>query len=729
MPPVPSTSRGGRLCAAWAAALIGCAVLAGPARAAEAPDTSLKLVPADAAFYTAMLRNKEQVDLVAKSEAWAKLWSLPAVQQWWKNYHEMFNQSWSQFLSDNDNKDLVALLQDAASDEVFCYGDDSWVGFMQLYGEVYGAMQYGPAAAQIEGNPGGRSQEELQGRAVLSALAKHPELIKVPNFVVGFKVSDEKRAEKQIQRLEDLAKKAAEQSPDLKGRVKRTKVGDASFLTLTLEGSQVPWDQVPIKRLEYDPGEFGPVMDKLKGLTLTVSLGVEHGYLLLGVGPSTDELTRFAGKGPHLDGQAAFKPLGKFSDKKLTSIGYTSKAFLQAAAGYNLRQLDAAVELAKAGLAKADLTDAQRKALLKQLEDLNAGLQGAENRDVGPAMSFTYLTDRGYEGYSYSYGQHPGVEGSKPLTLLDHVGGNPLFAVVGRGTVNPEDYEKFAKKVEDAFPQLDEIAESKLKGQDKERYEKAKKDFIPLLKRLNETTAKLLLPALADGQGGFVFDAKWKSKHWQKEMPETEKAMPMPEIALLFGVSDADKLRKAMVNYRDILNEAIAKAKTWPGGEKIGDFQIPEPKEDASKAGEFYSYPPPANWGLDLQVVFTAGIRDKVAVLALSHALAERLLAPDPLKVDGGPLAAKDRPMAAAVICNWAGFVDAARPWVDYGVDKALEAQGGVKPAAGDRETIFSQVHTVLDVLKCFRGMTSATTVEDGVLVTHSEAVFHDLPK
>ena len=91
-----------------------------------------------------------------------------------------------------------------------------------------------------------------------------------------------------------------------------------------------------------------------------------------------------------------------------------------------------------------------------------------------------------------------------------------------------EGYEKAVKAVRDAFPDLDKIAEEKLTGQDKERYEKAKEDFLPLLKRLDETTDKLLIPALSDGQIGFVLDAKWTSKQWFKGMPETEKAMPMP---------------------------------------------------------------------------------------------------------------------------------------------------------------------------------------------------------
>ena len=80
------------------------------------------------------------------------------------------------------------------------------------------------------------------------------------------------------------------------------------------------------------------------------------------------------------------------------------------------------------------------------------------------------------------------------MTLLDHLGGAPLIAAVGRGKVSVADYERMVKAIEKAFPDLDKIAEEKLTGQDKERYEKAKEDFLPLLKRMNETTDKLLAP-------------------------------------------------------------------------------------------------------------------------------------------------------------------------------------------------------------------------------------------
>src|SRR5262249_22719603 len=61
-------------------AAVAAALLGGPARAADLKkDTSLSLIPADAAFFSSNLRNKEQIDLVLASKAYKKLAALPAV--------------------------------------------------------------------------------------------------------------------------------------------------------------------------------------------------------------------------------------------------------------------------------------------------------------------------------------------------------------------------------------------------------------------------------------------------------------------------------------------------------------------------------------------------------------------------------------------------------------------------------------------------------------------------
>src|SRR6185436_19629867 len=101
------------------------------------------------------------------------------------------------FLEEADNKELLTLLADAGSQEIFCYGGDGWVGFLELVQHVYGAVQYEPIKAQLEGNFG-RNPSHLQARAALQALEKHPELVRVPDLVFGGRLTDPKRVEKQL---------------------------------------------------------------------------------------------------------------------------------------------------------------------------------------------------------------------------------------------------------------------------------------------------------------------------------------------------------------------------------------------------------------------------------------------------------------------------------------------------------------------------------------------------
>src|SRR4051794_21568632 len=46
--------------------------------------TSLSFIPANAAFYSTNLRIKEQIDIVAKSNAWARVKSMPALKTFWE---------------------------------------------------------------------------------------------------------------------------------------------------------------------------------------------------------------------------------------------------------------------------------------------------------------------------------------------------------------------------------------------------------------------------------------------------------------------------------------------------------------------------------------------------------------------------------------------------------------------------------------------------------------------
>jgi hypothetical protein len=111
-----------------------------PSQVSAAPKygNSLDWVPADAVFYSASLRLREQVEIVAHSNAWAKLTSLPAVQMGWQ--FAMFGlhrpggpgDQMHQFFAEPENHELLHLVLDGFSNEVFCYGDPHAADFLEI---------------------------------------------------------------------------------------------------------------------------------------------------------------------------------------------------------------------------------------------------------------------------------------------------------------------------------------------------------------------------------------------------------------------------------------------------------------------------------------------------------------------------------------------------------------------------------------------------------------------
>ena len=121
-----------------------------------------------------------------------------------------------------------------------------------------------------------------------------------------------------------------------------------------------------------------------------------------------------------------------------------------------------------------------------------------------------------------------------------------------------------------------------------------------------------------------------------------------------------------------------------------------------------------------------AGLSSSVMVSSLLPRFTARLLTDTPLQGQG-PLANTDRPLASAGQLDFARLLQALEPWIDYGLQLGLgmaEDQPGDGPMGG----IPQQVHDVLDVLQCFRGVSSVTYLEGNAMVTHSQCRFQDLP-
>jgi hypothetical protein len=716
-----------RLQPRWSLVVVLVGVLAAlPARAAEPGQLadSLKWIPADAAFYGTLLHWRAQWEAVAESRAWAKLKALPAVQTARQKIQAELKEGGSlaqlyQLYLQPENQQLIEMLGDMFSEEVFFYGGPNWVGFLELAGQLNAAQSYGPLLMALANKT--EEKSNMQMTLLLRALANNPDLIKVPEQIIGFQLSETARARDQLKRLETLLTNLEAQVPLLRGRVKKVNLAGASFLTVTLDGTLVPWQQLPIKQFELKEGEFDELIKKLSRLQLTLAVGIRDGYLLVAVGESTNLLKTAAG-GKRLAERSELKPLAAFADKRVTSITYVSQALRNVS---QTSQFDGIIKLVNNTLPQVGLSAEQRDKVRKDLAELAKDMQTWRGR-VGATLAISFWSGRGSEGNEYDYGEHPTLDGSKPLTLLDHVGGAPLFAAVGRAHFSPEGYQKLAKATRVAYRYFKEFAVPKFDDQTKEKYERIAKAVQPSLERLDRVTGTMLLPALADGQAGLVVDAKLTSTQWFAQMPAVDKPLPMLEPALVFGVSDAALLRKAASEYRSIVNELTTKLH-----EAVPDFpdsQIPEPETRKAKDGTLYFYPLPEDWRIDKQLAPTAGLSKRVAALTISGKHAERLLATAPLKTDGGPLADLKKPRVMAAYFNWVRVVRALRPWVEQGLRGA-----GIDPTekveVGDEtwQGLLRQIPTVLEVLQVFRSHSSSTYFEGPVLVTHSEMVITDL--
>jgi hypothetical protein len=207
-------------------------------------------------------------------------------------------------------------------------------------------------------------------------------------------------------------------------------------------------------------------------------------------------------------------------------------------------------------------------------------------------------------------------------------------------------------------------------------------------------------------------------------LPSLGKPLPMLEVAVVFGVSDAERLKKAFREYKAVGQSAIDKIRELNPNAIPEGFRLPDPNHRQAGGGEVYWYTVPPQSGLDPQLQPAVGVSDSVAVVSTSIKQVERVLAAKPLDTKSDVIAAQKN-AGSAFVFNFPAVVDAVRPWVELGIAMhASESEDDDKP---DVQTILEQVKTGAEILKCYRGTTSVTYSQNGTLVTHRESIFEDL--
>ena len=469
-------------------------LICGQARAADTPakpSGSLALVPADASLYVSSLRLREQLDIARRSKAWRRFTEIPAVQMGWQVAQPQLNDpngplaTMRRFFEVPDNKQLLQLLGDMVSSEVFVYGDASLAQFATVFLEAYGSVQASNLVEVIRDatNPASAADRETRverqaersrevTRAFLTELAAHVDDLTIPNVVIGFQLSDTEPAQAQLKRLEMIARLLV-QNPQLPERLKHVQIDDIDYLTLALDGGLVPWQEIPWQRLEDQPEEFAPLVAKLKTLTMNVTLGVRGKYLLLSIGSSNEHLARL-GKGDLLVDRPELKPLARFAAHRLAGVGFYDSR-LRTAVGTSKKDFDQISDAAAELIAELKLSKPLAERVTTDLRRLIADVKRFVP-DIGAMLGFSLLTDRGIEAYTYDWSENLLLDGSKPLSLLDHLGGRPLAALVVRGKYDPQQWDLLAKWVGIGYGYLREFALPEMEPDDRARFDRDRRD-------------------------------------------------------------------------------------------------------------------------------------------------------------------------------------------------------------------------------------------------------------
>ena len=699
-------------------------VFTGPARAADpVPESSLKMIPADASFYTTSLRLGEQMDRFLMSNAYAQLRALPAAKLAADHLREAAGKDdnplgqMMHLLKDPANQELAELLKDLPRQEIFIYGGPAWAKLMPVLLDANWAQQFAPFKALISGQDPGKSQ----ARALLTVFNAAADKIEFPELVIGFKVSKPAPAIAQLKRLETVLTQLTANNKDLKGRVKRAKVAGADALTFSVDGSMIPLDQIPWSEIEEQEGQFQKLRVRLKTLTLTISLLVKDDYLMLTFGPHAG-VAETLGRGTGLAARPEMAPVAKFADRKPVAISYLSKALAtgSSATGENMLGM---LDMVKDGLDKVPLSEKRRAAIDKDLKRLVTEVIAALPK-AGATVALSFFSDRGQESYVYYYGTSPEDASPKALTILDHLGGAPLIALAGRVNDPTPAYRYFANWMKTIYGHLDGAAKELAPEQQYQQFQSGMEMILPFIKKFDEITGTQFMPALGEGETALVLDAKWMSKQWLEGFDQGGKNLPLLELGIVRTVTDGAQLLKSFQLYRDLINDVMKKARDF--GAPLPEEGMPKPESKKLTGGTIYYWPlPPV--GQDKQVQPSVGLSNRLFAFSLSLQHTERLLAKTPLAIEGGPLA-DHRPALSAVVVDFAGFVGAIRPWVEkFALPMALEQMPDTAPPGLGKKDIPAQVKTVLDVISCLKTYASVTYKEGDATVTHSELVIRDL--
>ena len=675
-------------------------------------EDSLKFIPADATVYTSNLQIKRQWNALVQSRAMKKVFESPFVQmgvgQLRGMWDGMLQGEMQEFWQQPINQQLLSLGKQAISNEIFFYMDERSVDFMREFVGITQAIN----GLQIQAvTSGGTLDEDDFGEIFRSAVKSVPNL--VPNLVIGFRIEDRAAALAQLDRLDALVKMGFENEKELapyRDQYKELKTPRARHLTLEIDGELIPWDRM-LEDSPFEEDQQAELIESLRALELAISVGLLDDYVLIGIGQDLEQIKKLENPGELLIDHEELRPV-RDSNVDLVSVSYTSDKVMNAVPPSQQFGFFATAFLQgiKSQAPESLHSDLEQDFAMIQ-KDLTSWIP-----TPGSVLRFVYLTDHGYEGKLYNRSENRWLDGSKPLEVTKHLGGDPVFFYAARGKPSKPGDSVLARYAKRIAHYIEAVAEMEQDDADAQAFLEFFKETKPLLARIGNSYLTKVAPSFGT-EAAFVIDAQATAKSWHPALPPSDEPLPMLELGYVMSITDADQLKAGCSEIYGTLREIQQMARQAQPDAEIPELPAPEVKSVGDAT--MYGYALPEESGLDSQLVMPhALLSDDLLVLAVLPATSQRLMQPRAIQQDG-VLARLDRPAMSAVQFRWPGLVDAIISWVNYGAKQNED---------GRTAMIVGQAQLVGEILSCFRGYSSVTFDEANAIVTHFEWHFEDLP-
>jgi hypothetical protein len=505
-----------------------------------------------------------------------------------------------------------------------------------------------------------------------------------------------------------MALAGADVPPPIRKKYGREMIQGQQFLALELDGSMIPIEQMTFDE-DAAPEVVAATRAWLRNLELAIAVGFYEDYAILSIGDTTEHLHRL-GQGEPLSDHPDLARVKEQEERRFTSVRYTASDYRTAVAA-RFGQLAGLTEFVKrAAETEEDLSEETRA----KVEAALAALQEEKQQDRKPrsaSLGFTYLTEDGYEGFSYDEAD-PGLRPNRPMSVLLHVGTDPIGVVAYRSWVDTvDDYVRFSDSLADQLTQLEQLIDV-----DDNEARFLWYEYFGVARRFDTILREQVVPAIAGGQVALVLSATDRSRQWHLEMPVAEKPLPLPELGLVVETNDPDGLLQGVDDAFQVLKEAIQLVSTT--AEEIPPL---DPQVEDTAAGRIYFLPVwPELTRIDPNLLApSAGLSDHWIALALRPKTAKMLLTPSSWSLSD---ATPDEQAGLTAVAHFrpGDLVRLALDWLDY--TEQMTAEDMTEEDA----TVLAIYRTVLQFAGCLKSYTQTTHRDGDMSVVHSIWRFED---